>query len=75
MFKPIAQAGQGKGEEALRFGAVERAIGRAGCALVILNGGGLGFWLELRPARGDERADLVAGKGLAAGKVEQDGRG
>src|SRR5258708_2408367 len=69
MFKPATQAGQGRGEEALGLGAVEGCIGRAGRALIILDGRGLDFWIELRPAGGDECTALVAGEACAAGDV------
>jgi len=73
MFKPIGQTGQGKGEELLGLGAVEGGVGRAGRAVVIPDGGGFDFRVELRPAGGDERADLEAGEAFAAGDVIEAG--
>src|SRR5882724_606110 len=73
MFKPIGQAGQGEREEALGLGAVEGGVGRPGGAVVVSNGGGFDFWVELRPAGGDEFTDLEAGKAFTAGDVIEAG--
>src|SRR5258708_23076441 len=74
MFKPISQAGQGEREELLGFGAVEGGVGRAGRAVVVANGSGFNFRVELRPAGGDEFADLEAGEAFAAGDVIEAGQ-
>ena len=67
--QPLCQAGQAEGEELLGFGAVQRGVGRARGASVFLQRAGLDSGLQLRPAGGEELADLPARQPLAAGDV------
>ncbi len=71
--EPIGEAGQGEAQEFLGLGAVEGAIGRAGRAGVFLERGGFDFGIELRPACGEETADLPARKAFAPCKMIDSG--
>src|SRR5439155_8410657 len=51
------------------FGAIERGVGGAWRADVVVARGWFDARVELRPARGDQLADLPAGQTLAAGEM------
>ena len=72
-LQPIAQSGQGKGEQALDFGAVERCVGGAGWAEVVPAEDWLDARAELRPARGDKPADLPTRQPFPAGQMIEAG--
>src|SRR5690242_8253667 len=67
--EPLGEAGQGKAEEFLNFGAVERGVGGTGRAVVILEGAGFEFGFELRPAGGEQLGNLPAGKAFGTSQM------
>ena len=71
--EPPGQTGQWNGQYLLDFGDVQRRVQRARRAGTICRQARCDFWIELRPARRNEPADLPARKFFRAGNVEQPG--